>query len=114
MSGLGRSLLRAKRIAAMAEMHSLGLSGGRARRMLRIPTHKFSSYTKSMGVKFPYDVTGKWARNSATGVQVVAMRDAGKSFVEIGVALGFSRQRAHQIYQKATARSAPVLNEAAA
>ncbi len=94
-----------RRRAAMAELHSLGLSGGVARRLLRMTSAAHFSYESKMcGLKFPYDRSGKWstkiASAKAKAEKMAGMYRSGMTLEQIGAKYGISRERVRQLMTK--------------
>jgi uncharacterized protein (DUF433 family) len=100
--GLAERTLR--RRAVMAELHSLGLSGGHARRLLNIGNPLFSIEAKRCGLKFPYDRSGKWspkiAAAKAKAEKMAGLYRSGMTLEQIGAKYGISRERVRQLMTK--------------
>lgn len=94
-----------RRRAAMAELHSLGMSGGETRRLLKINSAPhFSFESKLCGLKFPYDRAGKWspkiAAAKAKAEKMAGMYRSGMTLEQIGTKYGITRERVRQLMTK--------------
>ena len=108
--GAGRGQLQPaeltlRRRAAMRELHDLGVSGGEARRLLKFSSAPhFSGEAKRLGLKFPYDTQGLWAKQTrqskARAAKMAALYRAGMTLQQIGEKYGISRERVRQLMTK--------------
>lgn len=93
-----------KRRAAIIELHTLGISGGTARKLLSMSTTAFAYDIRKLGLKFPYDRMGKWgpviksARERAA--KMAALYRSGMTLQQIGDKYGLSRERVRQLMTK--------------
>lgn len=93
----------AKRRAAIAEIHSLGLSGGETMRLMGLPKPVFYSDVRTLGLKFPYD-RSRWSAggrdSQARAAKMAAMYRAGMTLQQIGDKYGITRERVRQLMAK--------------
>lgn len=98
------SVATLRRRAAMRELHSLGLSGGQAQRLLKIKNKSYFSFeAKHLGLKFPYD-SSRWAVGGRTSQQRAAkmagLYRSGMTLQQIGDKYGITRERVRQLMTK--------------
>lgn len=92
-----------KRRAVIAELHTLGISGGEAIRAMKLHKSVFYVEARRLGLKFPYD-SGRWkvgGRNSQQrAAKMAAMYRAGMTLQQIGDKFGITRERVRQLMSK--------------
>lgn len=92
-----------KRRAIVAELHSLGLSGGQSIALLGVSRPTFYKDAHDLGLKFPYDTSNCAGVHSASveserrADRMAAMYRSGMTLHQIGEKFGISRERVRQV-----------------
>lgn len=106
IKALIRSLHVVRRQAYIREMHSLGIPGGDARRLLGLNTNLWNQDIRATGLKFPNACKKRTAEGKSRILAMVQRRRRGETLRAIGSDVGLTAERVRQL--TAPYMSAPI------